>query len=318
MKGKIAILGIAIIAIAIVAYSYQTSQNQMNGTITVSGANALYPTMILWAQKFHELNPQVRIDVSAGGAGKGMTDALAGLVNIGMVSRNVTSAEVAKGAFYVAVCNDAIVMTVNANNPVLQDIQTKGITQAIFKGIYIYGTVTTWGQVVGRPEVTDRIDVYTRSDSCGASEVFAKYLGSNYTQGDLKGTAVNGDPGVAQAVKNDVLGIGYDNIAYAYDSSTKKPVEGLAVVPLDINSNGVVDSAENFYATMSEISTAVSQGAYPSPPVREDNLVTNGAFTGVTKDFVRWILTEGQQYCTQTGEVALSAARQQEMLNKLG
>lgn len=315
-KLAIAILAIMIIIAAIVAYSYLSNQTPLTGKIAVSGANALYPMMVEWAGEFQKINPGVKIDVSAGGAGKGMTDALAGLVDIGMVSRAITSNETAQGAFYVAVSKDAVVVTINKNNPVLHDIQTKGFNRTTFMGIYIYGNITTWGQAVGNLSVTSKIDVYTRSDSCGAADVFAKYMGS--TQAGLIGTAVNGDPGVAQAVKDDTLGIGFNNVAYAYDANTTQPVEGLAIIPIDINGNGIIDANESFYATRTDIINAISSGAYPSPPAREENLVTKGNFTGITKEFIKWILTDGQQYCLAAGEVPLPDARRTEMLNKLG
>jgi phosphate transport system substrate-binding protein len=312
----IAIVVVMIIIVSIVGYSYLSSESSLAGTITVSGANALYPMMVEWAAEFEKIHSGIKIDVSAGGAGKGMTDALAGLVDIGMVSRDITLNETAQGAFYVAVSKDAVVVTVNENNPVLQDIQTKGFKRSVFMGIYIYGNITTWGQAVGNLSLTSKIDVYTRSDSCGAADVFAKYMGA--TQSKLKGTAVNGDPGLAEAVVTDSSGIGYNNVAYAYDANTTKPVDGLAIVPIDINGNGIIDANESFYATRSEIVNAISSGAYPSPPAREENLVTKGNFTGVTKEFVKWILTDGQQYCLAAGEVPLPDARRTEMLNKLG
>jgi phosphate transport system substrate-binding protein len=47
---------------------------QMEGTIMISGAFALYPMMQRWAEEFTKAYPKVNFDVSAGGAGKGMTD----------------------------------------------------------------------------------------------------------------------------------------------------------------------------------------------------------------------------------------------------
>ncbi|MBC8449642.1 MAG: phosphate ABC transporter substrate-binding protein, partial [Chloroflexi bacterium] len=61
------------------------SEGELSGTITVSGAWALYPMMVRWGEEFHTLHPYVQFDISAGGAGKGMADALAGAVDIGMV-----------------------------------------------------------------------------------------------------------------------------------------------------------------------------------------------------------------------------------------
>ena len=74
--------------------------------------------------------------------------------------------------------------------------------------------------MVGRPEVTDPIHVYTRSDAAGAPETWAKYLGKK--QENLQGIGVYGDPGLLDAVVKDPLGIGYNNLNYAYDPKTGK------------------------------------------------------------------------------------------------
>jgi len=65
------------------------SQEKTKGTLTLSGAFALYPMAVRWAEEFRKINPDVRIDISAGGAGKGITDALNNMVDLGMVSREI-------------------------------------------------------------------------------------------------------------------------------------------------------------------------------------------------------------------------------------
>jgi len=316
MNRKLVVIAIvAVIIASIVAYNYFSSAGELSGTIKVSGAWALYPMMVKWAEEFQKIHPNVTIEVSAGGAGKGMADALAGLVDIGMVSRPIYPEEIQKGAYYVAVTKDAVVATINKDNPVLNDILTKGVTRQIFYNIYIAGNVTTWGQVVGRPKVKDEIHVYTRSDACGAAEVWANYLGKR--QEDLRGVGVYGDPGLLEAVKNDRLGIGFNNIGYAYDTTTKEQVAGIRVVPIDINENGRIDPEEDFYSTKDKIAEAIGKGIYPHPPARNLYLVTKDKFTGVTKEFVKWILTDGQKYVEEQGYVPLPGDVINEQLKKL-
>ena len=66
----------------------------LKGNISISGAFAIYPLMTRWAEEFQRINPGVRFDISSGGAGKGMEDVLAGNVDIGMISREITPARV--------------------------------------------------------------------------------------------------------------------------------------------------------------------------------------------------------------------------------
>jgi len=270
--------------------------------------------MVRWGEEFQTLHPGVRFDISAGGAGKGMADALAGAVDIGMVSREIYPEEIDKGAFWVSVTKDAVFLTLSQENPVWEDLHRKGVTRETLVGIYITGEVTTWGQVVGRPEVTDPIHVFTRSDACGAAATWAEYLGGS--QEDLLGVAVYGDPGLLDAVIKDPLGVGYNNLNYAFDMETGQPVAGARVVPLDVNGDGLV-GPEEACDTKQQAVEAVAMGHYPSPPARDLNLVTQGKPAGLVKDFIAWVLTEGQEYVSEAGYIALPQDKLDAELGKL-
>jgi phosphate transport system substrate-binding protein len=125
------------------------------------------------------------------------------------------------------------------------------------------------------------------------------------------GVGVFGDPGLAQAVKRDPLGIGYNNIGYAYDASTKKQIKGLRVVPLDLNNNGKIDSDENFYDSMNDLIQAIASGKYPSPPARELYFVMKGSPKNnrVLTDFIKWVLTDGQKFVNDAGYIVLPKER---------
>ena len=294
----------------------QPSEGELRGTLTVSGAWALYPMMVRWGEEFHTLHPDVQFDISAGGAGKGMADALAGAVDVGMVSRSIYPAEIEQGAFWVAVTMDAVVPTVNADHPYLARLQAQGMTQPTFEAIWM-GQITTWGQAIGDPNVSDGIHVYTRSDACGAAATWATYLG-DYGQEDLLGVGVYGDPGLAEAVSQDALGIGYNNLNFAYDADTGRPIARLQIIPIDLDENGQVDAEEDFYAARSDLTAAIADGRYPSPPARALNLVTQGQPDGLPLAFLRWVLTDGQAFVEETGYIPLTQAQLQAELAKLG
>lgn len=307
MKAFIAVLILSMVGI--VSLSGCTSNQQASGTIKVSGAYSLYPMMVIWAQEYQKLHPEIKIDVTSGGAGKGMSDALAGAVDLGMVSRDVTPAETSQGIVAVAVVEDAVLATINSDNPVINEILQTGLTKQQLREIFINYSIPTWGQLIGDANNTDAIKVYSRSDPCGAAEAWVKYLG-NYTQDDIPTieeiTKVKGDDSMSKSVAGDSLAIGYSNVNYIYSNTTKMPKEGLAVIPLDLNENGVIDPDENFYQNRDDIVNAEINDTIPSPPSRLVYLVTLNNFTGITKDFVQWILTDGQQFTFDNGYGALA------------
>lgn len=281
-------------------------------TVSVSGAFALFPLMTLWAEEYQKINPNITFDVQAGGAGKGMTDMLSGAADIAMLSREPRQAELDEGSFLVAVTIDSVIGTFNANNPYAEQLLAQGITAEESNSIWVTQTITTWSQLLG-VDGTDAINVYTRSDSAGAAEMWSLFSGGK-TQEDLKGTAVNGDPGLAEAVRQDPLAVGFNNVGFTYDPATGLPNEGLLVIPIDTDGDGTISEEENFYETRDEFTQAVAEGKYPFPPARVLYLVTKGEPSPAIAEFYRWVLTDGQAFVQAAGYVKLTDAQIQEAL----
>jgi phosphate transport system substrate-binding protein len=314
---KIITLSFAIIILAKTIFITNLSgQDKLSGQISISGAFALYPMTVKWSEEFRKIHPDVRIDISAGGAGKGIADALGGMVEIGMVSREIYPEEISKGAFPIAVTKDAVVAVISEANPILNEILGKGLKKDAGNNIWISGKYTTWTQAFG-VKSSSPIHIYTRSDACGAAEMWAKYFGKK--QEDLLGVGVFGDPGLAQAVKRDPLGIGFNNIGYAYDAKTKQQVKGLRVVPLDLNGNGKIDDDESFYNSMNDLIAAIASGKYPSPPARELFFVCKGnpKNNKALFEFIKWVLSEGQKFVHEAGYIALPEAKIKAEIKKL-
>ncbi len=284
-------------------------------TISVSGAFALFPLMSVWAEQYSAIDPDIRFDVQAGGAGKGMTDVIGGAVDIAMLSREPRQVEIDQGVILVPAAIDAVVPTINANNPQLDALLAGGLTTDSGAAIWLTGDISTWGELVSNGDTTP-INVYTRSDASGAAEVWAQYLGGT-AQEELQGTAVNGDPGLAEAVRQDAQGIGFNNIGFAYDVQTGAQVAGIRVLPLDLNGDGQISSDEDFYQTKNDLVQAIGERRYPFPPARQLYLVTNGQPSPEIARFYRWMLTDGQAFVDTAGYVGLDAQVVQDALMTL-
>lgn len=292
------------------------ARQKLQGTITISGAFALYPMVVKWSEEFRKLYPEVRIDVSAGGAGKGIADALADMVDIGMVSREIHPAEIEKGAWFIPVTKDAVVPVINLANPLFKEIIKKGIKKTDFTRIWLNEEPPTWNELLGG-KGSVQMHVYTRSDSCGAAETWALYFGKK--QEDLLGIGVFGDPGLNEAVRKDALGIGYNNINYVYDATTLKPMSGTAVLPIDLNANGRIDAEESFYNDRNAIAKAIAEDRYPSPPARDLYFVCKGQpKKQLVAAFMKWILKEGQKFIPEAGYIGLAAGKISQALTKIG
>lgn len=304
---KLAFSFVLLISILISACGGTSAPNgAQTVTLSTSGAFALYPLMQRFAEEYSALHPEVNFDITAGGAGKGISDVLAGATDFGMVSRDLKHEETDQGALGFAVARDAVFVVVNANNPYIDQILAKGLTTEALGKLYITQEFTTWGDLLGDPSITDAVNLYTRSDAAGAAEMIAKFYGGS-TQDDLHGIGVDGDPGLLTAVLNDPLGIGYNNLGFIYDFSTGTPVAGAVIAPVDVNANGMIEEHE-FLETRDEAVAAILSGDYPSPPARLLYVVTNGAPTGATLEFLRWILSDGQAFVNEAGYVLLTDA----------
>ncbi len=303
------IIGVSTLLFALTGVS---RADELKGTISISGAWATYPTAVAWAEAFKKKYPDVKINVSAGGAGKGAADAIAGLVDIGMVSRDPDPSELNKGITAVYILHDAIYPVVSEKNVAINEILKKGITKQVLTGIYVNGTITSWDEAVGG--VNKPIHIYTRSDSCGSASTLAKYLG-NKKQEDLKGVGVYGDPGLLQVAIRDNAGIGYNNFSYVFtrDGSV---IAGAKLIPIDVNKNGVADPDE-IITNRDDAIKAIEASKYPL--TRTNYFFVKGKPNGITKAFIEFALSdEGTKIVDEVGaNLPLNAKDKEKVLKTL-
>lgn len=274
-------------------------------SISFSGAYSLYALTQLWAAEYNKTHPDVRFDIQSGGAGKGLTDCISGAVDVAMFSRELTATEKAQ-VWSLPLCKDAILPTINAKNPYAKQLQLRGLKKSEALGIYSDQSITTWEQLLGiNSKTPHKINVYTRADASGAADTWASFFGKK--QEGIKGVGVNGDPGLADAVKKDINGIGFNSYPFIYDIKSGKKLPGIDVIPIDANGNGTIDPDENFYDNAKLFEKAVNDGKYPSPPSRNLSFLLKAGVAPKKEvvDFFLWVLNDGQKFLTQAGFVPL-------------
>lgn len=107
------------------------------GSVTISGSSSVTPVMEKLKEAYEAINPGADIAVTQSDSSTGMADAIAGISDIGMASREVKDSELAGGLTAVTIATDGIAVIVNNGNPA-SDLTLEQVRQ-IFTG-----AVATW------------------------------------------------------------------------------------------------------------------------------------------------------------------------------
>lgn len=108
------------------------SAGGLSGKVTVAGSSSVTPIMEKLAEAYKKLNPDVEIDVQQSDSSTGVNNAIEGLCDIGMASRDLKDSEMASGVTGTKICIDGIAVIVNNDNAL--DALTSEQVMKIFTG----------------------------------------------------------------------------------------------------------------------------------------------------------------------------------------
>ena len=291
----------------------KNKNDALKGTITISGAFALSPLIADLAYTFQNENPQIKINVIPGSTGRSESDIAFHLTDLGLVSKKIIPDSY--GFWNISIAKDAVVPVINSNHPCLETFKKTGINKKTLFEIFSGNTIKYWDELPGI-ELSKVINLYVRSDACGASDIWASFLGCDMHE--LHGTGVYGDPGMINAITNSQYGLGYANLRYVFDVETRKKINGIEILSIDINNNGLIDQSEKIFDSLDTIIEAIKTGLFPAPPARTLYIIAESKPTdSVNLSFLRWLLTKGQMYIESNGFVPLDAKVIETELQKL-
>jgi len=261
------------------AAAVSTGQRQ---TIKISGSTTVLPIIQKAADQYMAAHPDADIQVSGGGSGVGIQAIGAKTVDIGMSSREVTKDEMKKYPSFVvtSVAQDGIAVIVNPANEI------QYITLDQIKGIYL-GTITKWTQITGAnvPGTNNQIVIIGRDSASGTRTYFDEtvLLKATPSKNMLE---KNSNGAVLQTVSQTPGSIGYVSIGF---------------VSKDVKALPIWYNAQKFVAPTID---NVKSKTYPVS--RDLYVITNGQPSGLTGDFIKYILSpEGQKIVSDEGYVTL-------------
>jgi phosphate transport system substrate-binding protein len=291
------------------------AKSNLSGNISISGAYALYPLVQKWATDFMNIHPDVKITVSAGGTGQGISDLLNKKNQLAMISRVLSEEEIIGGIWSIPVAKDGVAPIVNQNNPYLEKLLNQGLSPKDYINAFINDKPLTWGELLNTTG-KDKVIVYSRADESGAADVFADFLFKKAS--DLKGIKVTGDEEMIKSIQNNKLGIGFCNFSYAFDIATGNRKNDIQIIPTDLDFDHKIERKEIPFINLEEAHRGIWLGIYPKNLCRELTISSLGKpVDPVIIEFLKYVLTDGQNSIKNTGLCELNNVYIRNSLEKL-
>ena len=114
--------------------------NGAEGKVVVSGSSSVTPVMEKLKEAYEKANDKVTVEVQQSDSTTGVNNAIDGVCDIGMASRDLADSEVSKGVKATAIAQDGIAVIVNKDRDV--DELSSDQVKAIFTG-----ETTSWGDI---------------------------------------------------------------------------------------------------------------------------------------------------------------------------
>ncbi|MES2731149.1 MAG: hypothetical protein V4714_05350 [Bacteroidota bacterium] len=288
------------------------SQAQPNEKVLITGTRFTYPLVEKWISEFKQAHPGIEIGLLPKGSAESAT--------LSINAYKIPKEKLKENFDYINIGRYVLLPIANSNNPLNQDFQKKGLKESEAKKLFFEEADAYLNEPKKEKKNAFVPTIYTREQKSCAPTAFANHFG--FQQENITGKSITGDDRfLIQAIKKDSSGITYNNLGFIYDLSSRKVIEGIAVVPFDLNDNGKLDASENFYSSLDDVIKSVESAKPNAIPV-ENVTISFSKETAASnpnlKLFLDFVLNQGQQFNHQFGFLTLEEqhlAKQKEVLN---
>ncbi|MDX9851814.1 MAG: phosphate ABC transporter substrate-binding protein [Anaerolineaceae bacterium] len=248
------------------------------------GSDTMVNLALYWAEEYQKLFPEIRISVTGGGSGTGISSLINNTVDLANASREITSEEIEQAnkngvvPIEYIVARDAIAVIVHPENPIDQ------LTLQDVSDIYS-GRIENWSQLGGEDRPIVRLSRETNSGThiYFLEEVIRLGNSDDHTIFSANTLLLPSSEGIIAEVRENPNAIGYDGLGYI--------TEDVKVLKIAREAG----SAFIFptLASVNDNQYAISRNLFIYAP---------GKPTTFVKDYLDWILSsEGQKIVEDLG-----------------
>jgi phosphate transport system substrate-binding protein len=289
--------------------------------LNAAGATFPYPIYSKWFDVYHTAHSNVQINYQSIGSGGGIRQLLDKTVDFGASDGPMNDDQLKQASVPILHFPTVLGAAIPSYNvPGVQG--DLSFTPEALAGIFL-GKVTKWndpaitGANPGIKLPSDDIVVVHRSDGSGTSYIWTDYLSKvspEWQQKVGKGTSVNwpvgfggkGNEGVSALIQQTPGSLGYVELIYAVQNKIPygkvKNSSGVFVKADLASVSAAAAAAAKFIPDDFRVSITNPEGKAAYPIASFTWLLIPSKFSDATKrdvvkDFLKWALTDGQQYC---------------------
>jgi phosphate transport system substrate-binding protein len=271
------IVGVLALAAGCGRASPGTGSESPQAYIENRGSDTIVNLALAWAERYQGVHPEVRISVSGGGSGVGITALINGTVDIANASRQIKPEEAQQAEAHgiqpveYVIARDAIAVIVHPDNPVSQ------LTLQQLSDMYS-GRISNWREVGGDDRPIVRL---SRETNSGTHVYFLETVlrlgeADNDTLFSTDTLLLPSSEGIVYEVRQNPNAIGYDGLGY---------------VPPDLKMIAIARRPGEAFVLPSV--ATVNDQSYPI--ARELYMYSAGQPTGAAESYLAWILSDEAQ-----------------------
>jgi glycine cleavage system H lipoate-binding protein/ABC-type phosphate transport system substrate-binding protein len=302
----------SLIVLVLMGLSTMNGKAIASDTLRITSTPDIYALASSWADEYSSLTPGLNVKVIKA-SDNIQAEELIGRGMLGFVTARNYSRTGNKSEWHTIVGRDVIVPVININNPALEEIRRLGISsEELIKLINSNGL--SWSSVIPSSKNIPVNYYWSNEETVSAS--LLSFFGT--TEINKTGIELENSDAIAEAVRKDPSGIGFCRLTSVADMRNQVLNEGIALLPIDRNNNGLLDETENVYGDLKQLIRGIWIGKYPKA------LTTSIYAAGINPPegktsvaFMKWILTDGQKFLYDKGYNDLLLTERQRSLENL-
>lgn len=306
---KISILGLRLVVATVLLLGALNSFAQTNAEknkVVITGVRFAYPLVQQWIDSYKKINPDAQISIET----RTITDPEKYDLLIEAYEHEKAFKDTRN---YYGVGRYALITIANSKSAVYKELEDKGFNEKLIKQIFFHDVFSE-----KEKPLKANYTVYTRLQKAGAPITFSKYFG--FEQQSIKGKAIAGaDEHLIKALQKDTTGLSYSALGLVYNPKTRQVVEGISVIPLDLDGNGKVGKDERIYENLDKAIEVLEAGKVKNIPVGDLHVsVAKNATNIEAEKFLQWIVANGQDALHDFGFLQPDAKQLAIQREKLG